>query len=394
MKRLIYFLAALVLTSAPASGQVLTPFIAYTRDLVGSVKSNTVTIEAWNYTNTITGVSTNLVLNYAATFTPRPSDGFFAGYLAPGNYRLTVDGLSRGIVFGMPSSSSTQNLAQLAGVPVYAFMNFTIAQFSDAGTAAYSNAASFFLSSAAGTAAYSNAAAFVTPAQWTNLYDGYCLAVSNLYLGAFTGNGPGLTNLQPTAFTSGTNGIGETVVLLSNFVNRSQSQTISGGKTFTGAILASNETSVLHAGTVYATNLHGRVGGLTNGYWNGGTINASGTNLFTDIAFRRYSNSSLVSGDNAGVLVGTNTFIVVSGPGAAFTIHGFNGSPNRGGHRITVLNKTGHNMTIAHESGTEPTAANRIVSMTGTNRATTGNGVAELIYDASESRWQLTHLDP
>ena len=535
---------------------VTTPFIAYTTDIIGSVSTNTVTIEAWANTNTITGVSTNLVINFAKTYTPASSNGYFAGYLAPGNYRLTVDGLSRGVVFGIPSSSSTQNLAQLAGVPVYAYMNFTLAQFSDAGTAAYSNASAFFLSSLAGTAAYSNAAAFVTQAQWTNLYQSFAPAVSNLYLGAFNGDLKSGTNLQPAAFTSGTNGISETVTLLSNYVNRSQSQSISGDKTFTGTILISNLAGIFHVGTLYCTNHAGIISAFTNGvWWNGalsnalwingnfgavtggvwrsgfasgltmtnavnygsafsspGSGNASeqigssavasgdgstafgqdayaaaglasavgnsasataqagsafgwgafasgtnasaigastvagynnstaigygaatteanqtvigsgtvkvkisgdgsvggnfyvtgnmtniqavGTNSFSDVSFRRYSNASLVNGANAAVLVGTNTFVQVSGPSSAFTINGLNGSPNRDGHLVVILNKTGQNMTVAHDSGIEPTAANRIISMTGADRVTTGNGAAVLIYSASESRWQLIHLDP
>ncbi len=552
----IFGLVAALGLQLSASAAVLTPFVGYTTDLVGAVRTNAVTIEAWTATNTITGVSTNLVLNFSQSYTPASSNGYFAGYLAPGNYRLTVDGLSRGIVFGMPSSSSTQNLAQLAGVPVYAFMNFTLAQFSDAGTAAYSNASAFFLSALAGTAAYSNAAAFVTPAQWTNLYAAFAPAASNLYAGAFNGDLKSGTNLQPAAFTSGTNSISETVTLLSSFVNRSQSQTISGDKLFTGAILISNLGGIFHVGTIYCTNLNGIIGAISNGvWWNGALSNAVwingnfgavtggvwrsgfahnltttnganygnpfrspgsaagseqfglnaaatgaeavaigadaiasgdysaafgsganatavsatalgnqslankegavaigfdaqaqhtnsiaigrsalttannqvmigtasvdvqvnnrltvggslyviggqtngtvyGTNSFSDVAFRRYANSSLVNGANAAVLVGTNTFVQVSGPSAAFTIHGLSGSPNRDGHLVVILNKTGQNMTIAHDSGIEPTAANRIISLTGADRTSTGNGAAVLIYSASETRWQLIHLDP
>ena len=556
LKKLCALTAAAALATGSMPAAVTTPFIAYTTDIIGSVSTNTVTIEAWANTNTITGVSTNLVLNFAKTYTPASSNGYFAGYLAPGNYRLTVDGLSRGVVFGMPSSSSTQNLAQLAGVPVYAYMNFTLAQFSDAGSAAYSNASAFFLSALAGTAAYSNAAAFVTPAQWTNLYQAFAPAVSNLYLGAFNGDLKSGTNLQPAAFTSGTNGISETVTLLSNYVNRSQSQSISGDKTFTGTVLISNLAGIFHVGTLYCTNHAGIISAFTNGVWWNGTLSnavwingnfgavtggvwrsgfatgltmtnganygnpfrspgaaagseqfglgsaasgaeatafgasatatadysaafgsgatasdvsataignqsqatkygamalgfdaaalhtnstaigrsalttadnqvmlgtasvdvkvnnflnvggnlyvagnitnvqAVGTNSFSDVAFRRYSNASLVNGANAAVLVGTNTFVQVSGPSSAFTINGLNGSPNRDGHLVVILNKTGQNMTVAHDSGIEPTAANRIISMTGADRVTTGNGAAVLIYSASESRWQLIHLDP
>lgn len=142
MKKLFLLLTpALLLLTSPARAAVLTPFIAYTTDIVGDVSTNPVTIESWTQTNSIIGVSTNLVLNFHKTYYPTNPAGFFSGYLQPGNYRLTVEGISRGVTFGMVSSSSTQNLAQLANIPVPLFMNFTLAQFSDAGNLAYSNAA-------------------------------------------------------------------------------------------------------------------------------------------------------------------------------------------------------------------------------------------------------------
>lgn len=123
-------------------------------------------------------------------------------------------------------------------------------------------------------------------------------------------------------------------------------------------------------------------------------LKATGTNSFSDIAFRRYPITSLANGNNAGIVVGTNTFVEVSGPSGAFTINGMTGSPNRDGQLVVVVNQTGQDMTVAHQSGTDPTAANRIISLTGADRTTTGNGAATFFYSAATSRWILISFDP
>ena len=153
-----------------------------------------------------------------------------------------------------------------------------------------------------------------------------------------------------------------------------------------GAVVANKGqfTNDVHIGTLYATN--------TTHF--GGSVFAK-TNTFpagSDIAFGRYALTTLANGANS-ISVGTNAFIEVSGPSAAFTINGITGSPNRDGKTIIIVNQTTFNMTIAHDSGTEPTAANRIYTMTGADRATTGNGAAMLIYSVSASRWILFSLD-
>lgn len=125
---------------------------------------------------------------------------------------------------------------------------------------------------------------------------------------------------------------------------------------------------------------------------NGGSFN--GTNSFSDIAFRRYAITSLANGNNAGIVIGTNTFVEVSGPSGAFAICGMTGSPSRDGHLVIVVNQTGLDMTIAHQSGVDAAAANRIITMTGGDRATTGNGAATFIYSAAASRWLLVNFDP
>lgn len=102
----------------------------------------------------------------------------------------------------------------------------------------------------------------------------------------------------------------------------------------------------------------------------------------------RLDNTSLSSGNNAAVNISTNAFVrISSGPGAAFTINGIAGGAD--GRRVTIYNATAFNMTIANDSGVDPTAANRIYTLTGSDYATTGTGAVSLIYDSGASRWIL-----
>lgn len=146
---------------------------------------------------------------------------------------------------------------------------------------------------------------------------------------------------------------------------------------------------------VFATNkIHALTLESTNTAHYGQTVFGA-TNTFpagADIAFGRYANSSLANGNNAGVVVGTNVFVDLSGPSAAFVINGIAGG--RDGKEIRLENLTGQNLTIAHDSGVEPTAANRIYTMTGADQATTGNGFVVLIYNATVSRWIVESFNP
>jgi hypothetical protein len=172
-----------------------------------------------------------------------------------------------------------------------------------------------------------------------------------------------------------------------------------GAGTISGVSVFINSSGIYGAGTGI-TNLMGTnitANTITQDQLATNGMRILGTNSFpagSDIAFGRYALTSLATGNNAAIPVGTNSFVEVSGPGAAFTINGINGSPNRDGKFLIILNQTGFNMTIAHDSGTDPTAANRIISMTGADRTTTGNGAATLIYSAAANRWILISFDP
>jgi len=161
-----------------------------------------------------------------------------------------------------------------------------------------------------------------------------------------------------------------------------------------------NSTAVGRSAVATTTNQI-RLGTSTDHVSIPGTLRsftAEHTNNFpagSDIAFGRYAVTSLANGNNAAVPVGTNVFVEVSGPTGAFTINGLNADgAMRDGKLLVIVNQTGQDMTIAFQSGTDPTAANRIITMTGADRATTGNGVATLIYSATASRWLLISFDP
>lgn len=120
-----------------------------------------------------------------------------------------------------------------------------------------------------------------------------------------------------------------------------------------------------------------------------------GTNVFptgSDVSFGRYALTTIAAGVNS-INVGTNVFVELSGTALAFSIVGIDGQPNRDGKLLILLNQTGAAMTIGHDSGLEATAANRIYTMTGADKATTGNGAVMLIYNSNSSRWILINLE-
>ncbi len=115
-----------------------------------------------------------------------------------------------------------------------------------------------------------------------------------------------------------------------------------------------------------------------------------GTNVFNGrVDFTSRANTSLANGNNAAVVLGTNVFLRLSGPSAAYVINGFAAEQDGSWHIIEADNPTS-SLTIAHQSGTDPTAANRIVTGTGADVVLTNNpAMFEAIYNASAARWRL-----
>ncbi len=100
---------------------------------------------------------------------------------------------------------------------------------------------------------------------------------------------------------------------------------------------------------------------------------------------------TLANGANNNVASPGRSFIRITGPTGVFNITGFTApikSPvtNPDGTVLVVYNATSQNMTITNDSSSS-TAANRILTNTGSDVATTGTGVIICIYSVTDSRW-------
>jgi len=213
-------------------------------------------------------------------------------------------------------------------------------------------------------------------------------------VGGFAGNGSGLTNLNPDFVTNlyfirSTNGIGRTNVLhyprtvgLTNTGALSSEGNITtyGDATVTSNLTVSGDAAVAGNLTV--------AGYITNATFYGMANFPAGS----DLAFGRYDISSLANGENQDVPVGTNTYINLSGPTAAFSICGF--ASARNGKIIIVVNQTGFAMTLKNEAGCESTAGNRILTLTGTDVTLAGSRAVMLVYNSSSGRWVIVGSGP
>jgi hypothetical protein len=80
-------------------------------------------------------------------------------------------------------------------------------------------------------------------------------------------------------------------------------------------------------------------------------------------------------------------FIQFTGATGNFTITGISGGAD--GKSLILHNPSSYNMTLANESAFS-SAANRIDTLAGADKSTTGKGVFTLIYDTNSSRWIFT----
>jgi hypothetical protein len=125
---------------------------------------------------------------------------------------------------------------------------------------------------------------------------------------------------------------------------------------------------------------------LFSGTWTGPN-NLQGTNNLQGIwTVQATAITSLVNSNNADLNYGTNSYVQATGPTGAFYIAGILAGVN--GQALTIENDSGETMVLGNQSGVESTAANRIITMTGADRAFT-NAVATLRYDGAVSRWRV-----
>ncbi len=146
-----------------------------------------------------------------------------------------------------------------------------------------------------------------------------------------------------------------------------------------GAIQAMTST-----GTVAPLAINAALGGNVG-------INTQAPNTRVDIngdlATRAYTYAAS-NGAQDNININGYTFIRITGPTAAFTINGIAGGYD--GKIVILYNTTGSNMTIGNNAS--GTAANSILTLTGTAISTTGTGCVTLIYDgtAASPSWIVT----
>jgi hypothetical protein len=120
----------------------------------------------------------------------------------------------------------------------------------------------------------------------------------------------------------------------------------------------------------------------------------TGTNKFNArLDFTSRAVSSLVNGANSGIVLGSNVFVKLSGGSTVCALSGFQAAQDGTFH---ILHITGGitnvivNEVNSTDYATDATAANRIVTGTGTNFYSTNSPlVLPVIYDAAASRWKI-----
>jgi hypothetical protein len=94
---------------------------------------------------------------------------------------------------------------------------------------------------------------------------------------------------------------------------------------------------------------------------------------------------TLSNGANSNIALPKKSFARITGPSAVFNITGIQGGAD--GKIAILYNTTAYAMTITNNATS--TAANRILTNTGSDVATTGTGIVSLIYSITDSRWIL-----
>lgn len=153
----------------------------------------------------------------------------------------------------------------------------------------------------------------------------------------------------------------------------------------TGEIVSTTKTNQIRLGTTRHTV---SVPGLIDSPTSTNSTHA-GTNLWNgDISFQRRANSSPVNGDNAGVVLGTNVVIAITGPTTIGSYVGFLAERGDSFHFIRFSGAVTN--IIKNQSGVEPTAANRIITGTGGDLALTNEpSWIQVIRNGSSDRWEV-----
>jgi hypothetical protein len=225
------------------------------------------------------------------------------------------------------------------------------------------------------------------------------------------GNGAEATNEQAVAYGPSARAYGTNTIAIGSEALASTNNNIAIGTTATatvaGGIAIGNAASSAHLDSVaigtssstttsnqiqlgsssHLVSVTGALIGTSTNLTLRGTNNVEG-----DVAYTARVNTSLANGNNAGVLLGTNVYLRLLGPTAAYTLAGFS-SERAGAFHILQLTNPAISITIGNESGVEPTAANRILTGTGGDLTLTNNpAFLQIIRDGAADRWRVvTH---
>lgn len=109
--------------------------------------------------------------------------------------------------------------------------------------------------------------------------------------------------------------------------------------------------------------------------------------VVTDVIQLPIGSFTASNGANNNITLPNKSFIRVTGPTGAFSITGITKPANPDGRVVILYNTTSQNMTITNDATS--TAANRILTNTGSDVATTGTGIVSLMYSVTDARWIL-----
>ncbi len=159
-----------------------------------------------------------------------------------------------------------------------------------------------------------------------------------------------------------------------------------GGYDYTGTAASASDTNQVRLGTGnQRVSIPGQL--LVSGSQSNTTFR--GTNVINGrVDFTPRNNTGLANGNNAGVVLGTNTYVRLSGATTIAYLGGFAAEQDGSFHILRISGSITN--TFGNESGVDATAANRIVTGTGGDLSYTNNPlVIGIIYDGTTSRWNL-----
>jgi hypothetical protein len=156
-----------------------------------------------------------------------------------------------------------------------------------------------------------------------------------------------------------------------------------GGTVFTLPVTVSN--NIVATGSVTSASATFQSGLLATNATLRGTNTINGGLILSP-----RSNTSLANGNNAGVILGTNVVVTLSGATTVANIAGFAAEPAGSWHIVRITGSVTNN--ILNDSGLDATAANRITTRTGGTRFST-NSVTILHVWHTGSNWELQYID-